>query len=416
LIDKLIKLDLVTKEMEFKCATDLISAFSGKDSQSYQPFFERSKTNKIVDIKIYAVGNNNTNAQFSSKWDVWKQTNIILKLIMADGCEALSGVISYNTGDFSEVCLLELKSLHLELYNLETFDPIEVGMLLRKIKPKLSDLSRSSIDIALWDLAAKRADISLATMLGKKRDSIKSYASLPCYKSLSDYSDAVNKYGELGHKIFKFHVWGNLRKDMALIEMINDEFKESSYHFMVDLESTYTFKDAITLGQLMDEDLFIFIEAPIDDYLLDNYSKIRDLLTIPIVPDGFEFYSSDFIQQGIAKRSWDACKFDATIVGGITEAIKLLIIANNANLPVEFQSWGHSLVQLANLHLTLANKRSQYFEIPMPRELYDFGMKDVILLKDNEIHAPLGPGMGIEVNWSELATADYFKKFSMGVR
>jgi hypothetical protein len=52
----------------------------------------------------------------------------------------------------------------------------------------------------------------------------------------------------------------------------------------------------------------------------------------------------------------------------------------------------------------------------MPRELYDFGMKDVILLKDNEIHAPLGSGMGIEVNWSELATADYFKKFSMGVR
>ena len=83
MINKLIKLDLVTKEMEFKCATDLISAVSGKDSQSYQPFFERSKTNKIVDIKIYAVGNNNTNAQFSSKWDVWKQTNIILKLIMA---------------------------------------------------------------------------------------------------------------------------------------------------------------------------------------------------------------------------------------------------------------------------------------------------------------------------------------------
>ena len=48
---------------------------------------------------------------------------------------------------------------------------------------------------------------------------------------------------------------------------------------MVDLESTYTFNDAITLGQLMDEDLFIFMEAPIDDYLLDNYSRNQRVIT-----------------------------------------------------------------------------------------------------------------------------------------
>ena len=188
--------------MEFKRATDLITAFSGVDSQNYESFFRVSETNKIVDIEIHAMGNENTNAQFSSKWEIWKQTNIFLKLVMADGCEAVSGVISYNTGDFSETCLLELKCILSELYNLQTFDPIEVGILLKEIKPGLSDLSRSSIDIALWDLAAKRADLSLATMLGNKRDSITSYASLPCYESLSDYSDAVNEYSKLGHKIF----------------------------------------------------------------------------------------------------------------------------------------------------------------------------------------------------------------------
>ena len=280
----------------------------------------------------------------------------------------------------------------------------------------IASFAISAVDIALWDLAAKRADLSLATMLGNKRESITSYASLPCYESLSDYSDAVNEYSKLGHKIFKFHVWGSLDKDMTLIRLINKEFKGSIYRFMVDLESTYTFNDVITLGQLMDENLFIFIEAPIDDYLLEKYREIRELITIPIVPDGFELYTSEFIEQGIAKKSWDACKFDATTVGGITEAMKLMIIANNSDLPIELQSWGHSLVQLANLHLALANKSTQYFEVPMPRELYDFGMKDVILLNENKMYGPQKPGLGIEVKWSELMTADYYKKVSIGVK
>jgi hypothetical protein len=44
------------------------------------------------------------------------------------------------------------------------------------------------------------------------------------------------------------------------------------------------------------------------------------------------------------------------------------MIANEADLSVEIQSWGHSLAQAANLHLMLANERTRYFEAPMPRE------------------------------------------------
>ena len=43
-------------------------------------------------------------------------------------------------------------------------------------------------------------------------------------------------------------------------------------------------------------------------------------------------------------------------------------------------------------------------------------MKDAILLEGDRIHAPDAPGIGVEINWSELATADYYKKISMGAR
>ena len=341
---------------------ELISAFSGADASHYESLFSFSEASQVVDVEIYAIGNEDTNAQYSAKWEVWKQTHIILKLITADGYEGISGVTSFNSGDFSDSCLLELQSITSDLCKLRTMDPVKVGVILAQIRSNLSDLARSSIDIALWDLVAKRANKSLASMLGAKRNSIKTYASLPCFESLSNYSDAVKKYAKIGYTVFKFHVWGDLNKDIALVKSINKEFKNSDYQFMVDLESTYSLDDVVKLGQTMDRDLFIFIEAPIDDHLLQQYRELREILTIPIVPDGFELYSSEFIIQGIREKSWSAGRFDATIVGGITESLRLMIIANEASLPIELQSWGYTLVQLANLHLMLANERSQYFE------------------------------------------------------
>ena len=58
----------------------------------------------------------------------------------------------------------------------------------------------------------------------------------------------------------------------------------------------------------------------------------------------------------------------------------------------------------------LANERTRYFEIPMPKEAYEFGMKNGILLDQGQVVAPEGPGLGIEVDWDNLAMADFYIK------
>jgi L-alanine-DL-glutamate epimerase-like enolase superfamily enzyme len=61
----------------------------------------------------------------------------------------------------------------------------------------------------------------------------------------------------------------------------------------------------------------------------------------------------------------------------------------------------------ANLHLMLANERTRYFEFAMPKEAFEFGMKNGFLLDRGCVIAPDGPGLGIEVDWERLATADF---------
>jgi L-alanine-DL-glutamate epimerase-like enolase superfamily enzyme len=245
-------------------------------------------------------------------------------------------------------------------------------------------------------------------MLGAKRHSIEPYGSFPFYDSLPASIAAVEECARLGLKAFKFHAWGEFEKDYELIDMIQQTFSGTPYRFMMDFEAAYTMGEALSLGRKMNQELFAWLEGPIDDADLEQYAELRRNLAVPIIPSGNKLYSAEFIRQGIENQSWDAGRFDVTVIGGFSKALELMIIANSAGLPIEIQSWDHSLSQVANLHLMLANERTRYFEAPMPKEAFEFGMKNGNLLDQGRVVAPEGPGLGIEVDWDQLATADFY--------
>ena len=395
-------------------AVELLTAFSGEPAIQYQPFFQFSEDSRIVAVEIHAVGTESTTARYSGREHAWHVVNNILRITTADGFEGISGVDTYYDAEFGDQALLELRSVAADLIALQSLDPVVVGAMLERSRPELSDEARASIDIALWDLAARRADRPLYQLLGAQRDSMEPYASLPFYDTLPEYVDAVNEYARLGYRAFKFHVWGSIEEDSPLVALIQQTFADSGYRFMIDLEGAYGIEDALRLGEEMDEPLFIVFEAAIDDQLLEQYAQLRNRLVVAIHPAGYDIYSPEFIRQGIETGAWDAGRFDATTVGGISTALQLLTIANDADLTIDIQSWGHSLAQAANLHLMLANKRTRYFEAPMPKQAYEFGMKNGDLLALGRVVAPPGAGLGIEVDWEHLPTADFYRKIQIG--
>ena len=390
-------------------AVDLLTAFSGEDASRFQPFFEFTEACRIIGVEIHAVGTDSTTLRYSGQEEPFFEVNNILRITTADGYEGVSGVDTFHETGFSDDLLMELQGVTPDFVALQSLDPFEVGTKIERIRPGMSDAARSSIDIALWDLAARRAGLPLSDMLGAKRSSIDVYASLPFYDSVSEHVDAVHENAKSGISTFKFHVWGSIEEDMRLVEAIRQTFAHSGFRFMLDLEGKYDLNDALRLGKRLNEDLFAWLEAPIADEHLAQYGELRAQLAIPVIPDGCRFYSPDFIRQGIAAGAWDAGRFDTTGVGGISKALELLIIANKAGLPMELQSWGHSLAQAANLHVALANGRTRYFEAPTPTAAFEFGMQNGIPLEGGAAAAPDGPGLGIRVAWERLGSADFYE-------
>ena len=56
---------------------DLINKFPNKININYDSFFSSSNNSEIKTIEIYAYGLNETDAKYSSKWEEWKQLNLV---------------------------------------------------------------------------------------------------------------------------------------------------------------------------------------------------------------------------------------------------------------------------------------------------------------------------------------------------
>jgi len=130
-------------------AVDLLTAFSGECAKQHEPYFRFTQQARIVSVEIHALGTESTKARYCGEFDTRKEVNNILRITTADGFEGLSGVDTDYQGAFGEERLLELQGIAADLLALQSLDPVEVGKILERTMPDLSDEARSSIDIAL---------------------------------------------------------------------------------------------------------------------------------------------------------------------------------------------------------------------------------------------------------------------------
>jgi L-alanine-DL-glutamate epimerase-like enolase superfamily enzyme len=145
-----------------------------------------------------------------------------------------------------------------------------------------------------------------------------------------------------------------------------------------DAENRFDFSSAVHVARGLEALSFRWFEAPFRDYDIRSYQRLRKLTRIPLVPHGLWLFDLQEIPHYVSYMPWDAIRFDATMVGGITGARKIATLGEAFGLLVEPQSWGYSLVQAPNLHIALACGLSSYFELPVPYEPDEFAVLNPI--------------------------------------
>src|SRR5437588_12705649 len=86
--------------------------------------------------------------------------------------------------------------------------------------------------------------------------------------------------------------------------------------------------------------------------------------------------------------------------GRITTLIKTDHLAEAFRMNFEVHHGGNSLNNVANLHVIMAIRNTEFFEVLLPDAMQKYGLaKEITVDREGLVHAPTGPGLGAAIDF-----------------
>jgi len=253
-------------------------------------------------------------------------------------------------------------------------------------------MAKAGLELALWDLAAKRKNVSLRELYGGTRVEIEAGVSVGIEDTLADLVKRVEGYLGQGYRRIKIKIkpgW-----DIEACAAIREKFPDIL--LQVDANGAYSLEDVDTLKKL-DAFNLLLIEQPFRPYDLWDHSRLQPLLKTPLCLDE-SIISFDTARAALDMGSCRIINIKVGRVGGIVEARKIHDHCQDKGVPVWCGGMLESGIGRAhNLHLaSLANFRLPA-DLSASRRYYrqDLIEPEVELSPGGTIPVPTGPGIGV---------------------
>jgi L-alanine-DL-glutamate epimerase-like enolase superfamily enzyme len=256
-----------------------------------------------------------------------------------------------------------------------------------------------AMDIALWDIAGKVAGLPIHKLLGSYRESVPAYASSAVLGSKEAYAEEAVKFKAEGWSAYKIHPPTDPKVDIEVCEAVRRAVGE---RFTVMLDSTwaYVYPDALRVGQAAERLGFHWYEDPLADDDIYNYVKLKQKLSIPILateyaPGGFTAFAP-----WLTSQATDYLRGDVAVKGGITSLVKTAHLAEAFHMNFEVHHGGNSLNNVANLHVIMAIRNCEFFEVLLPAAAQKYGLvEDIEVDRSGFVHAMNRPGLGATIDF-----------------
>lgn len=357
----------------------------------------------IERVRVYAVGPNPPQYRWALDMKPQFVTLTLLRVTTKGGIEGIGAEMTYSGAGFDRSLAESLRLLVPSLIGAPAIDRTSIRARVLHDGGGASHRALGLIDIALWDIAGKRAGLPLHRLLGGARDRIPSYASTNTLDDTAAYLDHVAELIDAGFRAIKFHCWCDYAHDRPMVEAVAKRYGDSGIRFMLDTEQRYARADAMRMARLLEECDYEWFEAPLPDHDLDGYRELREKTGVPILPAGNSIVDPPLVEHALRHGAWSAVRVSAARSGGISQAIKLVALAEAHGVTAELQSWGFTLIQATNLHLMLAYPQCGYFEQPYPYEAHEFAADHVIRTdREGNVRLPEKPGLGIGMDWDAV--------------
>lgn len=292
----------------------------------------------------------------------------------------------------------------------ENFDPFKAWRVMMSNEKPGGHGERSvavgTLDMALWDLAAKVEEKPLYRLLadrfrgGVAEENVYVYAAGGYYypgKDLSALEDEIRKYLDMGYNTVKIKIGGaSLNEDLKRIEAVlkilgkGDELAVDG-NGRFDLETALEYSDALARYPLK------WYEEPGDPLDFALNAEVAKRTTVPLATGENLFSLQDtrnLIRYGGMNPTRDYLQIDPTLSYGLVEYLKILEM-----LKEHGWSWrrciphgGHQMALHIAAGLGLGGNESY------PGVFEPFGgFADGVPVENSRVRLPDAPGIGIEL-------------------
>ncbi|MFK0004561.1 mandelate racemase/muconate lactonizing enzyme family protein [Paenarthrobacter sp. NPDC090522] len=278
-------------------------------------------------------------------------------------------------------------------------DPNDIGKIYTKLLWAGASVGRSgvatqalaAIDIALYDLKAKRAGLPLAKLLGSYRDSVQTYNTSGGFlnATLDEVKARATQSIEEGIGGIKIKVGlPDSKEDLRRVAGIREHIGWD-VPLMVDANQQWDRATALRMGRQLEEFNLIWIEEPLDAYDFEGHAHLAQVLDTPIATG--EMLASVAEHKGLINaNSCDIIQPDAPRVGGITQFLRLAALADERGLGLA----PHFAMEI-HLHLAAAYPREPWVE---HFDWLDPLFEERLETKNGRMIVPDRPGLGVTLS------------------
>jgi len=260
----------------------------------------------------------------------------------------------------------------------------------------------SGIDIALWDIKGKVSNLPLYKLLGGFTDKVPFYIAGGYYeegKGLDDLAAEMQASADMGTEAVKMKIGGApINEDVERVRVVRETLGPR-VKIMVDANCAYRYYEAIEIARKIEKYDIYWFEEPVNPDDHKGYELVSRNTAIPVATGENEYTRYGF-REFIENRYAAILQPDASIMGGVTEYMKVAAMAQSHDLPIS----SHGKQEI-HVHLVAAIPNGlsvEYFTDtfdPMWKDMF----RETLTVDKGFLHPPDRPGVGIELNEEALA-------------
>lgn len=263
----------------------------------------------------------------------------------------------------------------------------------------------SAVDIALWDLRGKVRNKPLSEILGpKQRDRILAYGTVyPLGETPDEVRRTIDRGLKLGLRCIKIVADPFWREDLAKTTSLIRTAREHvgpDIRLMVDAATAWSkAEEGLPLMPIFRDFNFYWVEAPLPLDDMEGHARFQGF-GVPIGGGDLGLTTHYEYEQMFDVGKIDIAQPDVTMVGGLTELLRLSAIAKKRGRRVVTHGYKSNITIAANLAFLAQHWTDEVLEYSTSESAlrWELTKERFPIDKDGKVAVPTGPGLGVSLD------------------